>query len=43
VNLTREQVEQSPGYDPNMPISRSYQAELSEHCGLLAYWLQRPL
>lgn len=43
VNLTREQVKQSPGYDPNVPIPRSYQVELSEHYGLPAYWLQRPL
>jgi hypothetical protein len=43
VNLTREQVERSPKYDPDAPIDRSYEVLLHDHYGVPGYWLQRPL
>jgi len=38
VNVTREQVKQSPEYDPNAPLGRSYEGELHEHYGYPEYW-----
>jgi uncharacterized protein YrrD len=43
VDLTREQVEQSPEYDPEKPIARSYEIELHDHYGVPGYWLNSPL
>lgn len=38
VNLTRQQVKDSPEIDLAKPISRQYQADLHEHYGWPAYW-----
>jgi hypothetical protein len=42
VDLTREQVEQSPKYDTEVPIPRRYEVELHDHYGLPGYWLNSP-
>src|SRR5262249_36548094 len=38
VNLTREQVKDSPPVDFAKPISRQYEADLSQYYGWPAYW-----
>jgi PRC-barrel domain len=38
VNLTREQVEHSPGIDTHMPVSRQYEAEYYRYYGYPQYW-----
>jgi hypothetical protein len=38
VNLTREQVEKSPGLDLDQPISRQFEAELTDYYGWPIYW-----
>lgn len=38
VDLTREQVEQSPELDPQTPISREYEAALAQYYSWPAYW-----
>jgi len=38
VNVTQDQVKNSPAYDPNIPIERSYEGELHEHYGYPDYW-----
>ncbi|MBN1641382.1 MAG: PRC-barrel domain-containing protein [Anaerolineae bacterium] len=43
LDLTREEVEQSPEYDPAAPIARSYEVELHDHYGISGYWLQSPM
>jgi hypothetical protein len=39
VDLTREQVKQSPAYDPETPVARDYEAALHAHYGLPRYWM----
>jgi hypothetical protein len=39
VDLTREQVKDSPEYDPASEPSRSYEAELYSHYGWPGYWV----
>ncbi|MDX1645598.1 MAG: PRC-barrel domain-containing protein [Longimicrobiales bacterium] len=38
VELTRDQIEDSPPYRPRQPIYRAYEAELHEGYGLEGYW-----
>jgi hypothetical protein len=38
VDLTREQIKNSPEYDPNTPINREYEARLYDFYGWPAYW-----
>lgn len=38
MNLTREQIENSPGIDAHMPVSRRQEAELFRHYGYPYYW-----
>lgn len=38
VNLTKEQVEESPEYDPARPINREYELRLYDFYGRPAYW-----
>lgn len=38
VDLTREQIEESPRYEPREPIYRAYEAELHEGYGHKGYW-----
>lgn len=38
VGLTRECIKNGPEYDPSVPISRNYEAELYEHCDTPGYW-----
>jgi hypothetical protein len=38
VNLTREQVEHSPGIDTQKPVSRQYEAEYYRYYGYPQYW-----
>jgi hypothetical protein len=38
VDVTRDKVKNSPIYDPNQPIERSYERELHEHYGYPEYW-----
>lgn len=38
VDLTREQIEESPRYEPREPIYRAYEAELHEGYGHEGYW-----
>lgn len=38
VDLTREQIEESPRYEPQEPIYRGYEAELHEEYGHKGYW-----
>lgn len=39
VNVTREQVENSPEYDPQEPVRRSYETDLYNHYQLPGYWV----
>lgn len=39
VNLTKEQVEKSPGIGVDEPVSRQYETELTGYYGWPAYWL----
>jgi len=39
VDITREQVEQSPVFDPARPIERSYEEELYKHYKARHYWM----
>lgn len=38
VDLTRDQIEESPRYEPREPIYRAYEAELHEGYGHKGYW-----
>ena len=38
VNLTREQVENSPGVDTRVPVDRQYEIEYSRYYGYPYYW-----
>jgi stress response protein YsnF len=42
VDLTRQQVKESPEYDVKTPISRAYEERLHQHYRVPAYWLQKP-
>ena len=43
VDLTREQIENSPDADTSLPISRHYENDYYGHYGLNPYWLDDPL
>lgn len=43
VDLTRQQVKESPEYDVETPIAREYEQRLHQHYGIPTYWLQKPL
>jgi stress response protein YsnF len=38
VDLTREQIKNSPEYDPTVPVDREYETHLVEFYGLSKYW-----
>jgi hypothetical protein len=38
VELTREEIEGSPGYDPSTPLDRAYEQQLHDHYGRHPYW-----
>lgn len=38
VDMTKEEIEQSPKYDPSSPIKRKYENDLHEHYGRSKYW-----
>lgn len=38
VDLTREQIEDSPGYDPSEPVNREYEERLYDFYGRPRYW-----
>ena len=38
VDLTREQIEKSPEYDPAQPVNRSYEERLFDYYGRPKYW-----
>ena len=38
LNLSREKTERSPEYDPSVPVSREFEAQLYNHYGLTPYW-----
>lgn len=38
VNLTREQIENSPEYDPSAPVNREYEEQLYDYYGRPKYW-----
>ena len=38
VNMTREQIKQSPKYDPNQPVNRAYEEKLYDFYGRPKYW-----
>lgn len=38
VDMTKEQIENSPKYDPESPIKRKYEDDLHEHYGRGKYW-----
>lgn len=38
VGLTKEQIKQSPEYDPAQPVSRDYEQRLYDYYGRAAYW-----
>lgn len=38
VNLSREQIENSPGIDTHKPVSRQHESDLYEHYGYPDYW-----
>jgi hypothetical protein len=38
VALTREQIKNSPAFDPSGPVQREYEARLCDHYGRPAYW-----
>jgi hypothetical protein len=38
VDLTREQIKNSPEYDPSGPVQRDYEARLHDHYGRPGYW-----
>jgi hypothetical protein len=43
VELTREEIEQSPEFDPDTSLSCSYEEKLHDHYGLMGYWYQSML
>lgn len=38
VDLTRDQIESSPSFDPSMPVSREYEVRLHDSYGRPIYW-----
>lgn len=38
VELTRKEIEDSPPYDPNLPVNRDYEVRLYDFYGRPAYW-----
>lgn len=38
VDLTREQIRESPPYDPNLPVNRDYELRLYDFYGRPVYW-----
>jgi hypothetical protein len=36
--LNREQIRNSPEYDPSMDVERTYEAALHDHYGVPHYW-----
>ena len=38
VELTREEIKNSPEYDPSGPVQRDYEARLHDHYGRPGYW-----
>ena len=38
VNLTKDEIEHSPEYDPTVPVERSYENAIHEHYGKRKYW-----
>jgi hypothetical protein len=38
VDLTREQVAESPDYDPSRPLDRGYETKLHQHYDRRPYW-----
>lgn len=38
VKVTREQVKQSPEYDPSAPLDRTYESTLYGYYGFPGYW-----
>jgi hypothetical protein len=38
VNLTRDEIKESPPYDPEKPLDRDYEAQLHQHYGRPVYW-----
>jgi hypothetical protein len=38
VDLTREQIKNSPEFDPSKPIDRDYEVRLHEFYGRRSYW-----
>jgi uncharacterized protein YrrD len=43
VDLSRNQIEQSPEYDPAKPIAHAYEVELHDHYGIPGYWMHSPV
>jgi hypothetical protein len=41
VAMTRQQIEQSPEYDPHLPLDRAYEDRLHSHYGYDPYWHER--
>ena len=41
VDLTREQIQGAPEWDPNAPLDREYETRLHEHYGRPPYWASR--
>ena len=41
VDMTREQIEHGPEYDPSGPVQREYEMRLHEHYGQPGYWSDR--
>lgn len=39
VTITREQVKDSPEYDPQRPVSREYERDIHEYYGVPGYWM----
>ena len=37
-DLTGKQIEESPGYDPSVPLNRGYEERLYSHFGFTPYW-----
>ncbi len=40
-NLTREEVKESPSFDPNEPVNRKYEERLYDYYGRPKYWLKK--
>jgi hypothetical protein len=40
VDMTREQIKESPKYDPSAPVNRAYEEQLYDYYGRPAYWAE---